>query len=407
MDLGDIVDWYHQGQLYRDLVEWRDLDPNAKPNQYGAHWMVPKTFENVLKAVNTEYTGPHTRYKFGDAVFTMRTFIDDCVSEHSNRWRYDPSTDLVGRKSEKGVYVALPQEAFEYAVSVLPIEYYKKTTYQRVKEGHILDSTSDIFKFRTKKELLEDGITFTTNVMHTKNTPFINEDYEDARIFTREIWGQLNQGCLAEETFVDPDSGEQFIIFNFDLDRGEEYLAIPVRYLRWKSNVPGSAITHRVNQTGIRFLPEISLNKDDQETKATETPTESIKIKKETKVMMTPNFNAKELLDQNKDALLLAAKIEVGEAAVKQVSKIVKKQLPMMMRGYADLPVFDIVVANLVVMALKQFAPDNQKAQVIADAMLLAAMHKQMREFDLAGMVDEFVSGIDVSKITNLDNKGE
>lgn len=132
------------------------------------------------------------------------------------------------------------------------------------------------------------------------------------------------------------------------------------------------------------------------------TPTPTKKTKEE-KTMLTPNFNAKAILDQNKDALVLAAKIEVGEAAVKQVSKIVRKQLPMMVRGYAELPVFDILVANLVVMAIKQFAPDNEKAQIIADAMLLAAMQKQMKEFNIPQMVDEFVSGIDVSAITRLE----
>lgn len=130
--------------------------------------------------------------------------------------------------------------------------------------------------------------------------------------------------------------------------------------------------------------------------------TKSKSTKKES-TMITPNFNAKAIMDQNKDALLLAAKIEVGEAAVKQVSKIVRKQMPMMIRGYAELPVFDILVANLVVMSIKQFAPENEKAQIIADAMLLAAMQKQMREFNIPQMVDEFVSGIDVSAITRLE----
>lgn len=117
---------------------------------------------------------------------------------------------------------------------------------------------------------------------------------------------------------------------------------------------------------------------------------------------MNLQFNAKHMLDQNKDALLIAAKIEVGGVAVQQVTKIIKKQLPLMMRGYADLPIFEILVANLVVMAITQFCPDNEKAQIIADAMLLSAMQKQIREFNIPQMIEEFTSKIDITGITRL-----
>ncbi|AUS02836.1 hypothetical protein NVP2275O_255 [Vibrio phage 2.275.O._10N.286.54.E11] len=118
---------------------------------------------------------------------------------------------------------------------------------------------------------------------------------------------------------------------------------------------------------------------------------------------MNLNFNAQDILDQNKEAAMTAAKIEVGEAAVAQLVKLVKPKLPMMARGYADLPMFDILVANLVVMAIRQYAPQNEKALVVADAMLLSAMQKQMKEFNIPGMIDEFVSKVDVSAITKGD----
>lgn len=129
--------------------------------------------------------------------------------------------------------------------------------------------------------------------------------------------------------------------------------------------------------------------------------TQQIETQKE-EPKMELQFNAKQIMDQNKDALLVAAKIEVGEVAVQQVTKIVKKQLPLMMKGYADLPIFEIVLANIVVMSIRQFCPDNKKAQVIADAMLLAAMQKQIKEFNIPKMVEEFTSNIDISSITKL-----
>lgn len=136
-----------------------------------------------------------------------------------------------------------------------------------------------------------------------------------------------------------------------------------------------------------------------QTTKSESVPTET----KKEKSKMELQFNAKDIMEQNKDAFLVAAKIEVGEIAVQQVTKIVKKQLPPFVRGYADLPIFEIVLANMVVMAIRQFCPENDKALIIADAMLLSSMQKQIKEFNIPKMVEEFTSGIDISSITKLD----
>lgn len=139
----------------------------------------------------------------------------------------------------------------------------------------------------------------------------------------------------------------------------------------------------------------------------TKTTEENTTLTQKESAMITPNFNTQQIMDQNKDALLLAAKIEVGEAAVKQVSKIIKKQLPLMVKGYAELPIFDVLVANLVVLAIRQYAPKNEKAQIIADAMLIAAMQKQMKEFNIPKMIDDFVSNVDTSSLTAITSKSD
>ena len=118
--------------------------------------------------------------------------------------------------------------------------------------------------------------------------------------------------------------------------------------------------------------------------------------------MATSKINAKEVMDQNKAAMVTAAKIEIGNVAVKQAVKVVKSQMPLMVKGYMDLPVAEIIVANLVVMGIKQFAPDNEKAAIVADAMLIAAMQTQLKDFNIQKMVDDFVNGIDLSALGKL-----
>lgn len=142
---------------------------------------------------------------------------------------------------------------------------------------------------------------------------------------------------------------------------------------------------------------KLKTEKNKQATNSTQTIT-----KKEITTMATSKINAKEVMDQNKAAMVTAAKIEIGNVAVKQAVKVVKSQMPIMVKGYMDLPVAEIIVANLVVMGIKQFAPDNEKAAIVADAMLIAAMQTQLKDFNIQKMVDDFVNGIDLSALGKL-----
>lgn len=42
---------------------------------------------------------------------------------------------------------------------------------------------------------------------------------------------------------------------------------------------------------------------------------------------------------------------------------------------------------------------------IIADAMLLATVQKQIKEFNILQMIEEFTTSIDVSSITKLEDK--
>lgn len=219
-----------------------------------------------------------------------------------------------------------------------------------------------------------------TNIRHYNNSI--------AQHVSSSSWKKMRKG----ELVLDIDDKHKTVLMSGTY--GDQY-RIPFEFLEIKP---------KTNAVRVTEIPDDTKEPDSTELQPTSTQEPTTKSTKKDK-NMEAKFNAQQIMDQNKDALLVAAKIQVGEAAVQQVSKILKKQLPMMVRGYAELPVFDILVANMVVMSIKQFAPENEKANVIADAMLLAAMQKQMREFNIPGMIDEFVSGIDVSAITKLELK--
>ena len=116
---------------------------------------------------------------------------------------------------------------------------------------------------------------------------------------------------------------------------------------------------------------------------------------------------AEDTVQVNKEAMVLAAKLEVGKVATAQLKKVVIPKLPYMARGYADSPLFDIALANVVGIALREYALGNEKAQIVSEAMIQSAAVEMMSSFDLNGMIDDMLENVDVSKLVKLDNKTE
>lgn len=126
-----------------------------------------------------------------------------------------------------------------------------------------------------------------------------------------------------------------------------------------------------------------------------------IKTKKEGNEMTNKITNiASTTVQVNKDAVKLAAKLEVGKIAAQTIGKAVKKQLPMMVRGYADSPFYNIVIANMAGIALREFASNNEKAMIVSEAMIQSAAVEMMSSFNIDEMVNDMLKDIDVSKLT-------
>ncbi|QJD49386.1 hypothetical protein vBSenE22_083 [Salmonella phage vB_Sen-E22] len=108
----------------------------------------------------------------------------------------------------------------------------------------------------------------------------------------------------------------------------------------------------------------------------------------------------------NKSAVVNAAKLEAGKIALTQITKVAAKKAPFMIKGYIDTPVGRVVIANLLSVAVDQYAPSNQKAKAVASAAMEAAMLEMVQSFNIAEMIDEMVKGIDISTFTvNTENE--
>ena len=104
--------------------------------------------------------------------------------------------------------------------------------------------------------------------------------------------------------------------------------------------------------------------------KSTATKTET-KTEKDAK-----NMNVSAIIERTKKATVTAAEIQAGKAITVAVLKAVKPRLPMLARGYADHPLFPVLI-GIGMVAASEYLPDQKvsgKVKKAADLMLVAAM---------------------------------
>jgi hypothetical protein len=101
----------------------------------------------------------------------------------------------------------------------------------------------------------------------------------------------------------------------------------------------------------------------------------------------------------NKESAILAAKLTAGNILNERVVKLVKPQLPVLARGYADTEIGKAVAANVTAAALIHFFPTNQKAVAAAECMIQAAMAGFVASFDIEGTVNELLDGINIPEL--------
>lgn len=115
-------------------------------------------------------------------------------------------------------------------------------------------------------------------------------------------------------------------------------------------------------------------------------------IKSENTFMSKIKASASATVDQNKQALVIASKMEAGRIINKQVLKQLTPHLPFFLQGYAKSPFAPFVAANLVAMVANHTG--NSKLTKVSDLMLLGAADSGVAAFNLDKIVDDILSNI-------------
>ena len=116
------------------------------------------------------------------------------------------------------------------------------------------------------------------------------------------------------------------------------------------------------------LLSLIELTAAAEKSTATKTETQTEKDAK--------NMNVSAIIERTKKATVTAAEIQAGKAIAVAVVKAVKPRLPMLARGYADHPLFPVLI-GVGMVAASEYLPDQKvsgKVKKAADLMLVAAM---------------------------------
>lgn len=129
----------------------------------------------------------------------------------------------------------------------------------------------------------------------------------------------------------------------------------------------------------------------------------SVKENKMTKVAQA--------IDTNKNAAILAAQLEAGRLANKHATKLISGKLPLMVKGYADTPLARLAFANAIKFAVDnyggKFGKHKELASQVSEAMVVAAYSEIIANFDIDSMIEQFLEGKEMKKISSLLKQGD
>lgn len=204
--------------------------------------------------------------------------------------------------------------------------------------------------------------------------------------FLDVIWKYLSAGWHRP----DSDGSQYTAVMAFD---GDGNFLLPSKLYPYVYN-------DLIEEAGFSFWKDEDQIIDSVENHAVNSNTQSVNTQtteNKGKNTMTKIAN---IVAANKSAVVNAAKLEAGKIALTQITKVAAKKAPFMIKGYIDTPIGRVVIANLLNVAVDQYAPSNQKAKAVAGAAMEAAMLEMVQSFNIAEMIDEMVKGIDISTFT-------
>jgi hypothetical protein len=100
------------------------------------------------------------------------------------------------------------------------------------------------------------------------------------------------------------------------------------------------------------------------------------------------------IISANKATATTAGFMEAGRIANNEVTKLLSKKLPIMVRGYANTPMGKLVVANIAMLAVQHFRQGDAALTSLSEAMAVQAYQELIQTLD----IEEFIDGLLDSK---------
>jgi len=276
-----------------------------------------------------------------------------------------------------------------------PIKYYSRSLANGFLEGTILsnkqqDSIDDI------KIKLSDG-----SIVYADKNGFCDEAFNgtcDIGFITLNF--DLDVGDkikIISEEFSDNEIYEIVDIYE------EEYLVKTVFEDCYNQTIQAQFFKDYI----LEDLLDTTISYDERLELAKEVPNYILIPESNTGIQKQKNKGntMKEVITKNKESVVNAAKIVLGKNAIKTLQKTIRPKLPMIVRGYSEHPLFGIVLANAFNYAIQAKLPDNEKAMMVADAMMDASMLMAAEEFDFEGIVQDFIDSLVFPKDIKTKNQ--
>lgn len=105
---------------------------------------------------------------------------------------------------------------------------------------------------------------------------------------------------------------------------------------------------------------------------------------------------------KNKLKALAVAEVKVGQGGLALVESYILPHAPMGTKSFLKSDWGKLAIANFLVFGVQHFAPENNKANLISDAMLSAAMHKLGDKIDIEGMIEDFTTKLDGAQLDKI-----
>jgi hypothetical protein len=102
--------------------------------------------------------------------------------------------------------------------------------------------------------------------------------------------------------------------------------------------------------------------------------------------------------NSNFDAAKTAAVLSAASVANRQIAKLVASKAPLIMRGYVDTTFGKLILANIAAQGLLYARPNDPKINTIAEAMMVTAYQDVISDFDIDGMIDDFLNSAQMKK---------